>query len=131
MTLHRFAAGALAAALTLTACGQNTGSGSGGILPDQPFAQSQAQSSGAYRHGLLPMLGRQTALNAISAYDLHYRGGISGVGVTTGTPRIYLVFWGTQWGKKGKNAQGYVTFSNDPAGLAPYVQAFFSGLGTG
>ena len=27
--------------------------------------------------------------------DLTYGGGVNGVGVTTGTPRVYVVFWGS------------------------------------
>ncbi len=133
MTLNRFAGAALIAALALTACSGKIGGSAAGVLPEQHDAQLQLQGqfSGSYRHGLLPMLGRREPLQAISSYDVRFRGGIDGVGVTTGTPKIYLVFWGNQWGKKGKNGQGYTTFSNDPDNLAPYVQAFFAGLGTG
>jgi serine protease len=61
---------------------------------------------------------------------LHFRGGIQGVGVTTGKEQVYLVFWGTQWGTQGTNTQGYATFSGDPDGVAPHLQAFFDGLGS-
>lgn len=99
-------------------------------------APAHAQSAGvaSYRHGLLPMLGQQgsaTKTPAISATDLHFRGGISGVGVTTGAPRVYLVFWGSQWGTQGTNSAGNATFTGDPQGVAPDLQAFFKGLGTG
>ena len=67
---------------------------------------------------------------ATSANDLSYGGGVSGVGVTTGTPRYYIVFYGTQWGSETLSGNNE-TFSNDPAGMAPYVQNFFRGLGTG
>ena len=50
--------------------------------------------------------------------------------MTTGAPKVYLVFWGTQWGSAGTNAKGDTTLSNDPAGAAPVVQEFFKGLGT-
>jgi serine protease len=66
-----------------------------------------------------------------SANDLNFGGGIDGVGVTTGPPRIYLVFWGSQWGTEGTNGSGDATFSGDPDGLAPYVEGFFKGLGSG
>ena len=99
-------------------------------------APARAQSAGvaSYRHGLLPMLGQQgsaTKTPAISATDLHFRGGISGVGVTTGAPRVYLVFWGSQWGTQGTNSAGNATFTGDPQGVAPDLQAFFAGLGKG
>ena len=68
---------------------------------------------------------------------LMYRGGITGNGITGGVsqaPKVYLVFWGSQWGTTGivKDAAGVdrTTFSNDPKGLAPYVQSLLAGLGT-
>jgi Putative Ig domain len=87
----------------------------------------------AYRHGVVPPRGQQShnAALAGSANDLSYGGGISGVGVTTGAPRVYLVFWGSQWGSQSSNAQGNVTLSGDPRGMAPYVEAFIKGVGTG
>jgi serine protease len=71
------------------------------------------------------------AHTATSANDLNYGGGISGVGVTTGAPRVYLVFWGSQWGSQGTNGAGNITLSGDPSGQAPIEEAFFKGLGTG
>jgi hypothetical protein len=62
--------------------------------------------------------------------NLTYGGGTNGVGVTTASPKVYLVFWGSQWGTAGTNAKGDTTLSNDPAGAAPIVQEFFKGLGT-
>jgi serine protease len=70
--------------------------------------------------------GRQ----ADSSYNLTFGGGLGGIGVTTGAPRVYLVFWGSQWGTRATNAGGYATFSGDPKGMAPDLQAFFKGLGT-
>src|ERR1019366_1290318 len=89
-----------------------------------------------YRHGAVPMRGRlpyqQTSrIHTISATNLRYGGGISGVGVTTGPEKVYLVFWGSQWGTQGTNGQGYATFSGDSFGMASDLQAFFTGLGTG
>ncbi|MBV8194842.1 MAG: VCBS repeat-containing protein [Candidatus Dormibacteraeota bacterium] len=91
-----------------------------------------------YRHGLVPQLDSpvfaarpaQTPASETPS-NLVYGGGTNGVGVTTGSPRVYLVFWGTQWGTQGTNGSGYATFSGDPQGLAPDLQAFFKGLGTG
>jgi len=97
---------------------------------------AQAAGGGAaaghpYRHGLVPMRGRAGApLVTCSSKCLRFGGGISGVGVTTGKEKVYLVFWGSQWGTQGKNSQGYATFSRDPAGMAPIMQAFFKGLGS-
>jgi serine protease len=61
---------------------------------------------------------------------LSYGGGIDGIGVTTGPPRVYLVFWGSQWGTQTTGSDGYSHFSGDARGMAPRVQAMLSGLGT-
>ena len=120
-----------ALALAAVPAAAATSSQSGGISNRYAPLTSGHQ----YRHGIVPTRGwlhSHTASNvqAASANNLSYQGGVDGVGVTTGTPRIYIVFWGN-WGTQGTNAQGYTTFSNDPVGVAPYVQAFFAGLGTG
>jgi hypothetical protein len=98
------------------------------------FAQGHS-----YRHGVVPLRGhkssasakRSTTTQASSANNLSYGGGVSGVGVTTAAPRVYLVFWGSQWGTQSTNSQGNVVLSGDPNGLAPYYGAFMKGLGTG
>jgi hypothetical protein len=51
-----------------------------------------------------------------TASNLSYHGGIGGIGVET-TPRVYLVFWGSQWN------------NNDPSGEAGILQNFLSGVG--
>src|SRR5438270_5557409 len=43
-----------------------------------------------YRQGVVPLRGHQAAGAASSAGNLSYGGGISGVGVTTGSPKVYL-----------------------------------------
>ncbi len=62
--------------------------------------------------------------------DLTYHGGQDSVGVTSGSPKVYIVYWGSQWGTAGKDADGNTTLSNDPDHAAPYQQSFFKGLGT-
>jgi serine protease len=93
----------------------------------------------AYRHGAVPTISRlklmkrwarNHPMNA-SANNLNYGGGIDGIGVTTGPQKVYLVFYGSQWGTQSTNGNGDVTLSGDPSGLAPYVQEFMKGLGTG
>jgi hypothetical protein len=89
-----------------------------------------------YRHGVVPTVSWMHAHRAqIKAYSegtgpLRYGGGVEGVGVTSGPPRVYVVFWGSQWGNEGTNGAGFKTFSGDPQGMAPDIQAFFSGLGS-
>jgi hypothetical protein len=129
-TRARRAATILAAAMTVAVVGAG--------LPAAANAAATS-STHAYRHGVVPTLGSATATPQAAApqaaarlrtNNLHYGGGISGVGVTTGAPRVYLVFWGSQWGSASTNAQGYTTLSGDPSGMAPYYQAFIKGLGT-
>jgi serine protease len=47
---------------------------------------------------------------------LSYHGGIGGIGVET-SPKVYLVYWGSQWN------------GNDPSGEATIQQSFFSNVG--
>ena len=93
----------------------------------------------AYRHGVVPTIPQQKKMlrwdrnhprNA-SANDLNYGGGIDGIGVTTGPERVYMVFYGSQWGTQSTNSNGDVTLSGDPSGQAPYQQELYKGLGTG
>jgi hypothetical protein len=65
-----------------------------------------------------------------STAPLTYHGGIDGIGVTSGHEKVYLVFYGSQWGTQGTNSHGDLTLSGDPSGEAPYLQEFLKGLGT-
>jgi serine protease len=69
--------------------------------------------------------------HAAPSSDLEYRGGVDGIGVTSGPEKVYLVFYGSQWGTQGTDGSGDVTLSGDPNGMAPYLQNLFKGLGTG
>jgi serine protease len=51
---------------------------------------------------------------------LAYGGGVDGVGVTSGRPRVYLVFYGSQWVQGG---------GGDPNGVSMFLQALFTGIG--
>jgi hypothetical protein len=92
-----------------------------------------------YRHGVVPTIPQQRKMRRwdlnhprnASANDLNYGGGIHGIGVTTGPERVYMVFYGSQWGTQGTNSKGDVTLSGDPSGQAPYQQELYKGLGTG
>ena len=65
-----------------------------------------------------------------TAGKLAYGGGVNGVGVMSGPNDVYLIFYGTQWGTAGTDANGYTTFSNDTYGAAVAAQKFFKGIGT-
>jgi serine protease len=51
--------------------------------------------------------------------------------MTSGHEKVYLVFWGTQWGTESTGRGGNLTFSKDSAGGAARLQNLFKGLGTG
>jgi hypothetical protein len=108
-----------------------------------PAAASGSRSTDhSYRHGLVPTLqhGRPETVNQHrhglslpglgGVKQLKYGGGTSGVGVTTGSEKVYIVFWGSQWGAQGTDASGNATFTGDPKGEAPRIQNFIAGLGT-
>jgi serine protease len=110
-----------------------------------PAAGPAAPPTGtAYRHGAVPAIvapagaistvPHALSANTTSPSTLAYRGGVGGVGVLTGTPQVYLVFYGSQWGTPGSTTLGghtYTSYSGDARGVAPVEQAFFAGLGTG
>ena len=99
----------------------------------------------AYRKGVVPTIPRLALMKQWAATHLglgiggvnfgsatlSYGGGVDGIGTTSGTPKVYLVFWGTQWGTQGTDANGNLTFSGDPSNGAPYIQNLVKGLGTG
>lgn len=101
----------------------------------------QPAAGRAYRRGVVTYRPGQHGIHAWTPQPasgvratngpvLRYGGGIGGIGVTTGRPRVYLVFWGSQWGTPSA-VRGIVTLPGDPSGMAPYLQQLFKGLGTG
>jgi len=67
--------------------------------------------------------------HASSTTTLSAHGGTNGVETDIAQPKIYVVFYGSQWGTDTV-AGGYDTFSGDPQGLAPRLEALYAGLGT-
>ncbi|GIG61561.1 hypothetical protein Lfu02_59330 [Longispora fulva] len=61
---------------------------------------------------------------------LRYGGGVDGIGVTTGHEKVYVIFYGSQWGTAGTDANGYMTLTGDAKGMGPRLQAMAKGLGT-
>jgi serine protease len=107
----------------------------GSLAADEPRSENPYAPAydHAYRHGAVPtrealqrMRAWEAAQQAAGPLDLlglntlSYGGGIDGIGVTSGTPRVYLVFYGSQW-----------TSGGDPNGAAAYLQNLFRGIGTG
>src|SRR5262245_4162957 len=143
-----FRVGIAAAAAVLSAAGlagaagahaAPTPSAHGGAPPVvNPYSPAAGHS---YRHGVLPTIARNRQMRrwaakhqvaaAANLENLSYGGGVHGVGVTTGPPKIYLVFWGSQWGTQSTDSNGDVKLTGDPNTAAPYLQELFKGLGTG
>jgi hypothetical protein len=92
-----------------------------------------------YRNGVIPTIGRAQQMRTwasqhaatLHANDLNYGGAVDGIGVTTGQEQVYLVFYGSQWGAATTNSNGDTVLSGDPKAIAPYLQEFLKGLGTG
>jgi Putative Ig domain len=131
-----FAALTLAAGMQAAAVAQDATTPTSGAVSN-PYSPAYHHH---YRYGVVPTRGQYTKMRnwaaahpnvpAASANDLNYGGGRDGIGVTTGQEKVYLVFWGSQWGTQGSDGSGNATFSGDPSGAAPYVQKFIKGLGT-
>ncbi|HEU5270341.1 MAG TPA: hypothetical protein VFU36_10500, partial [Jatrophihabitans sp.] len=104
------------------------GMAAAGASPASP-ANSPSQ---AHLHGVVPMVGKaHTNPGAIGSKTLQYGGGVDGIGVTSGKEKVYVVFWGSQWGTQTTDSNGNYKFSNDTAGAAGRVQQMLKGLGTG
>ncbi|GHO84960.1 hypothetical protein [Dictyobacter formicarum] len=108
------------------------GTSSTGINPYSPAYQH------SYRHGVVPTISQNNKMKsysqmhpAVTGNTLGYGGGIDGIGVTSGHEKVYLIFYGTQWGTQSTDSNGNLTFSNDPKSGAPLLQQMFKGLGTG
>jgi hypothetical protein len=115
--------------------------GSSDEFAPNPYAPSYGHS---YRHGAVPTRETQALMRqyenmhaarsggtSTSGKTLSYGGGVDGIGVTSGTPKVYIVVYGSQWGTAGTDANGNMTLSNDPVSAVPYLQNMFKGLGTG
>jgi hypothetical protein len=104
--------------------------------PTNPYAPTVGHP---YRHGAFTTRETNTKIKswqranfaATGPKTLSFGGGVHGIGVTSGKPKVYLVFYGTQWGTQGTDAGGNLTFSTDTVGGAPQLQKMFKGLGTG
>jgi serine protease len=130
-------AGAVLAMLPLSSAVAAARSSGGGA---NPYSPSYGHD---YRHGAVPTIGQLAEMRSYaaahagaagsgaSADTLKYQGGLDGIGVTSAAPRVYLVFWGKQWGNVGTDASGNLTFSHDVDNGAPYIQNLMKGLGTG
>ena len=114
-------AGALAALLLASACSD---SASNPVAPVSPSAsvgsligQQEVLSHAVIFRTVNGHANAQAAgFAASTGNNLYYHGGVGGIGVET-APKVYVVFWGSQWN------------SNDPSGEAAIVQNFMNGVG--
>jgi putative Ig domain-containing protein len=94
-----------------------------------------------YRHGVIPTLAQLAKMRSYNAAHpnattatgpetLSYGGGIDGIGVQSGHSKVYIVFYGNQWGTSSTDGNGNLKFSNDSAGVAGVAQQMFKGIGT-
>ena len=90
-----------------------------------------------YRHGVLPTIGTQQKMKdyasthpnvaaATGPQTLSFGGG----SVEDSHSKVYLVFYGNQWGTSSTDANGNAKFTGDPAGVAGPAQQMFKGIGT-
>ncbi|MGK4585431.1 hypothetical protein [Kitasatospora sp. HPMI-4] len=92
-----------------------------------------------YRHGAIPTIAQNSNMKAwaqthttaaTGPETLSYGGGIDGTGVNSGHSKVYLVFYGNQWGTQSADANGNAKFSGDKSGAAGAAQQMFKGIGT-
>jgi serine protease len=94
-----------------------------------------------YRHGVLPTIGQLAKMKQYQATHpatttatgpetLSYGGGIDGIGVQSGHSKVYLVFYGNQWGSSSTDGNGNLKFTGDADGAAGAAQQMFKGIGT-
>ncbi len=141
-----------ASATRIPAIGETTRATAGGAAAGTGAGQASNPFSPAfhhhYRHGVVPTRSVSRQMRTWAAQhpatsrrasgkqipadnNLVYGGGVDGIGVTTGHEKVYLVVYGSQWGRIGRNANGDTTLSGDPSHEVPYAQELLKGLGTG
>jgi serine protease len=129
---------AAAAMATPAAAVPTQGTGHTARTRPSPNPYSPQANGHGYRHGAFANRDTNSKMHAwthanIAAtgpQTLSYGGGVDGIGVTSGTPKVYLVFWGTQWGTSSTDGNGNQAFSTDSVGGAGKLQQMFKGLGT-
>jgi hypothetical protein len=112
-------AGAVITLLLVAAC---TDRGTSPVAPSDPsasfenaVAQQEVLEHAVIHRTVEGQRQARAAGQASTSSDLFYHGGTGGIGVET-APRVYVVFWGSQW-------------SSDPSGEAAIVQSFLNGVG--
>src|SRR2546429_376995 len=133
---------AVLSCLALTISGAFAGPARAADVAHGPAANPFSPAAGhPYRHGAVPTREAAARMRdyrvshpaaqstAAAGANLRYGGAVDGIGVTTGSPKVYLIFWGSQWGSPGTDANGNTTLSGDSLGMAPRLQQLFKGVG--
>jgi len=146
LTMSCLAAAVFMSTHTLADPGNGNGNGNG--VQNWTNNPNHPAYDHPYRHGAVPTLETKAAMDkwnqefyhngaafastqpTASAGQLTYGGGIQSVGVLSGQSRVYLVFYGTQWGTSSTDANGNLAFTGDSYGAASAVQQMFKGIGT-
>src|SRR5947209_3143200 len=70
------------------------------LLAGTPASAASGEQHDGDRSGVEYMgrVGSQEHEAQAASTALQYSGGVDGIAVTTRTPRVYLVLWGSQWG---------------------------------
>ncbi|MFJ1796343.1 putative Ig domain-containing protein [Kitasatospora griseola] len=124
-----------AASASVSGQAHHGSAGTGGISNEfNPFSPALTDSTipgmKQYAKQKQQLIANQPQAAATGQQTLSYGGGVDGIGVQSGHSKVYLVFYGTQWGTQGTDANGNLTFSNDTAGAAQAAQNMFKGIGT-
>jgi serine protease len=109
-----------------------------GMYLANPFSPTHNHK---YRHGVVPTRETWNRMRAFRAANLavapvgpqtlSFGGGVNGIGVTSGVPKLYLVVYGSQWGSSMTDTNGNMTLSGDTKGELPRLQLLFKGIGKG
>ncbi len=138
----------LAGGLAATAALADPGNGNGNGQQNWTNNPYHPAYDHPWRHGVVPTLETKAKMDewnkefyhhgaafastqpSPSQGQLTFGGGVSGVGVGSGQVKVYLVFYGTQWGTQSTDSNGNAVFSGDSYGAAQAVQNMFKGIGT-
>ena len=77
----------------------------GGAVPTRGAAARMAGWARQHPGAVTASPAATNPVEASSANNVRYGGGNDGIGVTTGDERVYLVFFGSQWGTQSTNAR--------------------------
>ncbi|WP_308012136.1 putative Ig domain-containing protein [Actinacidiphila acidipaludis] len=137
--------GAASVALAIAGLTAMAAPAQAGVAPEPAASHATANPYSpsyqhAYRHGALPTLQQNAKMKswakshataaATGPETLSYGGGVDGIGVQSGHSKVYLVFYGTQWGTQGTDSSGDATFTGDTDSAAHAAQEMFKGIGT-